>query len=77
MTDMKKSIFQNLGKNSGLKIIDYFNFMWAPIGFLPYLKIPISPSFAWQVDKILNKTALLNWSFVNQCAVFKKINVRN
>lgn len=72
MTDMTKKIFRKLGEDAGFEMINFFYFMWAPIGFLPYLKIPVSPRFAWHIDKILNRVFFLKWSFVNQCAVYRK-----
>jgi SAM-dependent methyltransferase len=69
VTDISKDSLYRLSEESGFKIIRYFYFMWAPIGFLPYLKIPVSASLAWKIDRFLNKFPFLNWSFVNQCLV--------
>lgn len=74
VTDMNRKMFLQLGRSSDLELVTFFYFMWAPIGFLPYLKIPVSEKFAWRIDRILNKLKLFNWSFVNQCIIFRKLN---
>ena len=72
MTDMNKKAFLDLGKGADLEVVNFFYFMWAPIGFLPYLKIPVSAKFAWTVDRLIGKLKVCNWLFVNQCMVFRK-----
>lgn len=72
--DMNEKFFRTITKNANLEYVTFFPFMWVIVGFLPYLKIPVSASFAWRVDKIIKYFKILNWSFVNQCFVAKKRN---
>jgi len=72
LTDINDQTMRRLAREAGLQVIESFRFMWAPVGFIPYLKISVSPSFAWAIDKVLNKIPFLGWSFVNQCFVLKK-----
>ena len=43
-----------------------------PVAFLPYLKVSVSPTLAWAVDVAIEKTKVMNWSFVNQRFVLQK-----
>lgn len=73
MTDMGEDMMRNMAKKSGLHMVEYSKFMLAPVGFLPYLKISISPRIARSIDGILQKTHLFGWLYVNQCFVLQKI----
>lgn len=57
---------------AGLEILEYQRFMFAPLGFLPYLRIPVSPTFSLALDKIIRRLWLFNWLFVNQLLVARK-----
>lgn len=72
--DMNEKFFRTITEKANLEYKTFFPFMWVVVGFLPYLKIPVSASFAWKIDKIVSYLKILNWSFVNQCFVAKKRN---
>ncbi len=67
--DMTKAKMQALLCNGGFERLAYRKFMWAPIAFLPYLRIPVSPSFSVQADLWIEKLKLFNALFVNQVVV--------
>lgn len=71
--DFDQTLFVNFGDNVGFKMLQYRKFMSAPIGFLPYLGINISPNFSHKFDQILSKIKILDWSFVNQLYVAQKV----
>ena len=62
----------NTIKQAGLKLIAFEPFMWAPVGFLPYLKLPVSPQFGLTIDRLISTIKILNWSFVNQSIIARK-----
>jgi hypothetical protein len=47
--------------------------MWAPLSFLPYLNINLSVRFSLAIDRFIEQLKVLNWLFVNQFVVGKKI----
>jgi 2-polyprenyl-3-methyl-5-hydroxy-6-metoxy-1,4-benzoquinol methylase len=71
--DFNQKLFVKLGKNAGFEMLQYRKFMSAPIGFLPYLRINISPKFSHNFDRLLSKFKILDWSFVNQLYVARKV----
>lgn len=71
-SDITRGLMENFSKSAGFEFIDYRKFMWAPVAFLPYIKIGVSPKFAWAVDKLAVKIGIFNFLFVNQRFVFKK-----
>ena len=56
----------------GLDVLEYRRFMWAPIGFLPYVRIRVSPAFSHRLDEALPQSRLLRWLFINQLLVARK-----
>ena len=70
--DFNKDAFFSLAAKSGFKAIEYRKFMSAPVGFAPYLKIPISPRFSHLCDRIISSFFIFNWTFVNQIFVAQK-----
>lgn len=68
----KKMMIQVLEKN-GFEIVEYRRFMWAPISFLPYLQISVSPLLSGRIDQFIEKIKFLNWLFVNQVIVGRKV----
>lgn len=70
--ELNERIFRDLLQKTDLRYEAFFPFMWAVLGFLPYLKVPISASFAWKTDQVLQRLRFLNWLFVNQCFVATK-----
>ena len=43
--DFNRNAFFSLASKSGFEALEYRKFMSAPLGFTPYLKIPMNPSF--------------------------------
>lgn len=70
--EVNKKSFTNLMAKEKLDFIYFHKFMWAPVGFLPYLKVSISPSLAWFLDRFFWKIKIFNFLFVNQCFVARK-----
>ncbi len=63
---------REFGEKAGLEFVAFRPFMWVPIAFLPYLKMPVSPTLAEKVDKALAALRVFNWSFANQLFVLRK-----
>lgn len=59
----------NLAEQAGFVGLEYQPFMWAPIGVLPYLHIPIDPAWSLQVDAFVRQIPGLDLAFVNQAVV--------
>jgi SAM-dependent methyltransferase len=59
-------------EQAGLQVLECSAFMWAPIGFLPYLGIRVPARVAHRVDEAANRIRLLNWLFVNQMLVARR-----
>ncbi len=72
--EINKKIMREMCAESGFEWIEFKRFMWAPVSFLPYLKIPVSPAFSLKTDGIMEKTGIFSWLFVNQAFIFRKPN---
>ncbi len=70
--EFDKKGLENIVEAGGLEIISFERFMWAPISALPYLNVPISPSFSLKLDNIINSLQIFNFLFVNQCIIARK-----
>ncbi|MDC3282861.1 class I SAM-dependent methyltransferase [Opitutales bacterium] len=70
--DFNTDAFFNLAAKSGFEALEYRKFMSAPVGFAPYLKIPMSPRFSQLFDRIISTFFIFNWTFVNQIFVAQK-----
>lgn len=70
--EMNKRVMKQLMKEAGFNIVGFKRFMWAPVSFLPYLKINVSPSFSLKIDSLVRKFVIFNWLFVNQAIIGKK-----
>jgi SAM-dependent methyltransferase len=57
---------------AGLELVEYRRFMLAPVGFLPYLRIRLSPASSMALDDAARKLRLLDWMFVNQLLIARK-----
>lgn len=73
---MDKEKMISLCEASGFSVVHYQGFMWAPIAFLPYLHVRLSPTLAFYGDNLFSKVPLLNRLCVNQCIVAKKVKNR-
>lgn len=69
---MNKGRMISMVGEAGMEVLAYEPFMWAPIGILPYLMIPLSPSFSLKLDRILRGARVFNFLFVNQCLIARK-----
>ncbi len=70
--EMNRNALMRLITDADMKLVTYRPFMWAPVGFLPYLKIPMSPGVALRIDKMIRTLKIFNWGFVNQCLVVEQ-----
>lgn len=59
-------------RDAGLNLLESLRFMWAPVSFLPYLRIPISPEFALRTDRIIHRLRIFDCLFVNQAVIARK-----
>jgi SAM-dependent methyltransferase len=57
---------------AGFTDVAFRRFMWAPTGVLPYLGVPLSPSFALRLDSALARVPLLGPGFVNQAVTARR-----
>ena len=70
--DFNRDAFFSLSTKPGFEALEYRKFISAPLGFAPYLKIPMSPRFAHLCDQIISSLLIFNWTFVNQIFVAQK-----
>lgn len=59
-------------RSSGFQILEARRFMWAPVAFLPYLHIPVSPRLALAADQVASRMPLLSHLCVNAYVVARK-----
>ena len=71
-SDMNRAAMTKLARDAGFQVMEYLPFMNAPIGFLPYLKIPVPPSLALGIDKLIHLPRIFDFCFVNQCLIARK-----
>ncbi|CAG1004285.1 Ubiquinone biosynthesis O-methyltransferase [Phycisphaerales bacterium] len=67
-----KSRFEAFAAAGGLEPLKYQRFMLAPVGFLPYLRIPLSPALSLAADRILAPIPVVNLAMVNQVFVARR-----
>lgn len=72
VTKTPRRMLFDLVERAALEPLVFERFLWAPMGFLPYLKIPLSPSCSLQWDRRIRSVKILDWLFVNQCIVARK-----
>jgi SAM-dependent methyltransferase len=61
-----------IARDARLDILETRRFMWAPVGFLPYMRVPVSAKAAFFVDGAVRRTGIMNSLFVNQLLVARK-----
>jgi SAM-dependent methyltransferase len=71
--DFDESVFESLVNQSGLTMVHFHRFMNIFTGFLPYLRIPVTPYLGTLFDILLRPLPLSCYSFVNQLFVARKL----
>jgi len=72
-----KKVFGRLCAQANLDPVEYRRFMWAPVGFLPYLHLPVPLTWARVWDGVVQRFPLANLLFVNQLMVARKPGGQN
>ena len=57
---------------AGFTRVSFRPFMWAPIGILPYLRVPVPLRVANRIDAIVERVPFGKFTFVNQIAYASK-----
>ncbi|MGB1274379.1 MAG: class I SAM-dependent methyltransferase [Nannocystaceae bacterium] len=63
---------QKMATEAGFIDVTFRPFMWAPVGVLPYAKIPVDPGLSLRIDRIVQRLRVFNFGFVNQAIVAQK-----
>ncbi|HPF64795.1 MAG: methyltransferase domain-containing protein [Lentimicrobium sp.] len=71
-TEMTRQLMIRIINDSGINLLEYRKFMWAPVSFLPYLHLPVSAQFSLKTDQWIAQLSILNWLFVNQVVIGRK-----
>ncbi len=61
-----------LCRRGGFETVQSKPFMWAPTGVLPYVGFALEPEQAAQIDNLVAKMRVLDFTFVNQLVVAQK-----
>ncbi len=69
---INRRLFDKLARNAGLTPVFYDRFMLAPVGVLPYMKVPVSPRLALALDGWVSTLRIFSFAFVNQVFVAKR-----
>ena len=69
---MNKKLLKSFFIEAGFEILKNNKFMFAPVSFLPYLKINVNPKFSLQLDSVIYSLRIFNFLFVNQYIVGRK-----
>ncbi len=59
-------------RRAGFVDVVYTPFMWAPVGALPYLRVPVPPRLGLDVDRWVRRLRVLDRGFVNQAVIATK-----
>ncbi len=60
-------------EEAGFEKVTFRPFMFAPVGFMPYLRLPIEPKRSLEIDAQVEKTApWASFAFANQAVVARK-----
>jgi SAM-dependent methyltransferase len=63
---------RRIAESAGFRDAHFEPFMWAPVGFLPYLRVSPDPEQALRVDGLVRRLPLMRSTFVNQGLVARK-----
>jgi hypothetical protein len=61
-----------LAEAAGFERTEHRPFMFAPVGLLPYLRVPLSPRAALRIDDALRRIRLMRFGFVNQLLIAQR-----
>ncbi len=64
-----RSLFVSLAREAGLEPLFYRRFMFAGVGFLPYLKVPVPTGLSDAIDALVGLPRIMDFTFVNQLFV--------
>lgn len=56
-------------EKAGFTAVRYRRFMFAPVAFLPYLHLPVSPDLSLRLDRLLDAMRIFAPLFVNQAVI--------
>ena len=70
--EMNRQRMIQMLQNSGFELLDFHKFMWAPLSFLPYLKVPLSGPMSLNLDRAVASLKIFDCLFVNQIIVGRK-----
>jgi SAM-dependent methyltransferase len=70
--ELDEAALRRLTAMAGFTRVEFRRFMWAPVGVLPYLKLPVDPARSLKIDRLVSKLRVLDFGFVNQCIVAQK-----
>ncbi len=71
-SDVDNAWLRELAGAVGLEVLAYERFMFAPVGFLPYLQLRISPDLGKRLDQVVRRLGVLDALFVNQALIARK-----
>jgi len=71
-TDMDEAELKRVVREAGLDMVSFERFVWAPLGVLPNLKIPVAAPLSDWVDRVLRPLRVFSGLFVNQIIVGQK-----
>lgn len=71
-TDMDETQLRKVVTGAGLEVVSFERFVWAPVGVLPNLKIPVAAGLSDWVDRLIRPIRVFDGLFVNQCIVGRK-----
>ena len=72
MVELGRGLLVETLERAGFEVVDYTRFMFAPVAFMPYVKIGVSPRLAQRLDDGVRALRVLDVFFVNQCIVGRK-----
>ena len=70
--ELDRPRLEGLARAAGLEVVGFRLFMWAPVGALPYLRVPVPARFALAVDRAVGRLRVLDGLFVNQLLVARR-----
>jgi len=71
--DFNERVFESLVNECGLTTVHFHRFMNVFTGFLPYIRLPVSPLIGTILDTFLRPIPFSRHSFVNQLFVARKL----